>query len=48
MREVSEARVKYEASNETRISNSYNKRIVESVIFKIVITAHSMIKVKHK
>ena len=48
MREVSEARVKYEVSNETRISNSYNKRIVESIIFKIVITAHFMIKVKHK
>ena len=48
MREVREARVKYEVSNETRISNSYNKRIVESIIFKIVITAHFMIKVKHK
>ena len=29
-------------------TTSYNKRIVESIIFKIVITAHSMIKVKHK
>ena len=28
--------------------NHKKKRIVESIIFKIVITAHSMIKVKHK
>ena len=30
------------------LTKSYNKRIVESIIFKIVITAHSMIKVKHR
>ena len=31
-----------------QIPTKYNKRIVESIIFKIVITAQSMIKVKHK
>ena len=30
------------------LTKSYNKRIVESIIFKIVITANSMIKMKKK
>ena len=31
-----------------QFQQNQNKRIVESIIFKIVITAHSMIKIKHK
>ena len=36
-------------ANVNKIQQNHKvKEIIESVIFKIVITAHSMIKVKHK